>query len=119
MILMYRLFCENFSNYLKTNEYDSHIIDARFKLAEPFFGLTDINIYELWEKNNPHMYEEVNNLVFGIYAQKDQYRRFAHFAWELGILGYQPIKSKGISELTLTEQLNLVKLVLSFQYGEN
>lgn len=70
-------------------------------------------------KRSITMDEEVNNLVFGIYDQKNQYRRFAHFAWELGVLGYQPIKSKSISEFTLTEQLNLVKLVLSFQCGNN
>jgi hypothetical protein len=115
---VYRLFCENFKNYLKINSYTEDNIDERYKIAEPLFALTDINTYEMWKKNNYHKYEQVNNLVFGIYSKKDEYRRFEHFSWELGMYGYKPVKSNKISATTLNEQLNLVKLLLSFEYGD-
>jgi|GEM_PF-2840282 len=116
---MYRLFCENFKNYIKTNLYDRENKDERYKIAEPFFALTDINVYEMWKRNHYDKYAEVNNLVFGICAKKNDCKRFELFSWELMMHGYTPVKSEKVSETTLNEQLNLAKLLLSFQYGES
>lgn len=41
---MYRLFCENFRNYLKINSYTEDVRDERYKMIEPLFTLADVSM---------------------------------------------------------------------------
>lgn len=111
---MYSLFCKNLDNYI--NKYNSNA-DYRNKVAISLTGLLEPDVYKKYKDNNLEEYYRISHIVYTINYLKDVYHAFQTFSWELWGVGYDAIKNEEIDNLFEADQIELIKLLLGYQYS--
>ena len=113
---MYRIFGRNLNNFFRLTNDGNPDLEYRLRIAKVLIGLADYALYKSWENENPETYDEINNLIYEIERNADQYHAFKTFASDLWGYGYYAIKDNRFSPEIVEEQLKIINLCLGTQY---
>jgi hypothetical protein len=107
------MFCNNVKNFFKLNNRDN---EYRNIIAQPLKGLADVELYNRWKNYDKEKYDEVNNIVYEINVNSNNYHSFKTFARELKGYYFKAIPNLKFPKEALNEQLKLINILLGVQY---
>lgn len=113
---MYRIFCQNVKNFFILNQEGEFKDEFRLRIAQPIKGLANFELYTKWKNDIDEKYDEVNNLVYEISKNTDEFHYFKTFSRELWGYGYESALKEKFSEHIVKEQLKLINLLIGTQY---
>lgn len=111
---MYRLLkegCYNFKREFCEDEYYMKVILG-------IEVLVDIDIYRKEKVQNSNLYKEACELIehIKIKSMEEKYRQFGCLTWELENLGFEGINFDISNREILNEQIEVIRMFLSFSY---
>ncbi len=107
---MYRIVCESYENFRKDFLPDNSN-DYRYVITKPLELLLDKSIYENEKRKKTDKYLKLEDLIYQLKKNIDQYPSFKSFLWSLESRG---IHGKNYNVLKKDEFNELVKIINMF-----
>lgn len=92
--------------------------DYRSSVSQIFAGLLDKSVYDKWQDEGNEMYTELNNLIYEIGHQGEDWPLFETLARDLWACDYVAEENPKFNRETVEEQLKIINLCLRGQYLE-
>ena len=109
---MYRIFCENYRNFIKSFNEDS----IRLEIVKPLELIADINRYEKEKKKESILYRKVCDLICFMQENISRFPRFKAFLWTLSSRNINAKKYDISKTEELEEQSKLINSFLKLAY---
>ena len=109
---MYRIFCENYRNFIKSFNEDS----IRLEIAKPLELIADINRYEKEKEKDSILYKKVCDLIYFMQENISRFPRFKAFLWTLSSRNINAKKYDISKTEELEEQCKLINSFLKLAY---
>lgn len=109
---MYRIFCESYSNFLKTFSENN----CRLKISEPLELIVNMNMLKQEKDNKSEKYKKLCDLISYMQENVEKYPKLKAFLWTLSSRGIIGKKYNVSKKDELKEQTKLVNSFLKLAY---
>lgn len=112
---MYRIVCESYENY-KNDFLPNNTNDYRYRVMEPLALIVDLSLYKQEKDNNTINYQKLEDLIYLIKQDMEQYPRFKSFLWSLEARGIYGKANGLLSEEDFNELSKTINMFLKLSY---
>lgn len=114
---MYRIVCESYENYKNDFlPYDSD--NYRYKITIPLELILDLSLYEQEKNHNTLKYQKLENLIYLLKNNINEYPDYKSFLWSLESRGIYGKDYGVISEEEFIELTKIINMFLKLSYWD-
>lgn len=112
---MYRIVCESYGNY-KKDFLPNNTDDYRYQVAKPLELILDLSLYEKEKKDNTTNYQMLEQFIYLLKRDIDNYENYKSFLWSLESRGIYGKNYKVLSKEDFNELSKIINMFLRLSY---